>query len=365
MIYKKFFHSICLTVSCCVTVIMATVFPMSCKMTEHGIDVTNTDTEVPKIENFAMQDSSNLVISCSEKIKLEELLIENLQDNQITSVSNVTYNEENKEATITLETETTVGDEYTISGKVVDEASNSLLFSLPFVGYNDNQAYLILSEIRTKHSTSNNTLKKSEYIEFYVLKSGNTAGLEIITGSDGVDKKYIFPAIEVQQGEYITVHYRVLSEGACIDELTDDLTLSTAESSSNKARDLWINNVETRISDSDVIVLKDSIKNTIMDSILYSMSNKKDWYTNEQKSLASDCYENGNWSGGCGVNEAACSDNITAIRTLSRLNIKDIVSTLSVNESIENEIILANKNDWAVVKLGTPGEENSLEKYVK
>ena len=359
--------------------------PLSCSSLE-GMFVTILSGN-PKIVSFAVESDSSLSLVFSEEIELAELKIsdaksavENEDDFFETSRSavpilTVEYSDnsfddnKNKDFSVIIELadKTSVGNEYVLSGIACDKSGNDLEFSLPFTGFNANPARLIFSEVRSKHTSKSGSVSKPEYIEFYVLKGGNTAGLEVITGSDGEDKRYIFPCIEVKTGEYVTVHYRFTASGVSVDELGSDLTLATSESTNAAARDLWVDNREneTRISDSDVIVLFDAGKNKIADAVLYSASGKNDWYRAYQKELSERAFASGVWLGGSSVSDAACSDKVTSIRTLSRLNVAEIVSAYSKSDDKESFVVTSRATEWAVVTKGTPGSKNNTSIYTK
>ncbi len=336
-------------------VIGAITVPSSCRITEDGITILEGDLSSPKILSFKMADSKNLLLVCSEKIKVENVNARGQDGSFFFDNVSCEYLDDDTCVKFTLSESTLAGKDYIIDGCIKDLSGNSLSFSLPFVGFNCNPCSLVLSEIRTKHSASSGVIKKAEFIELYVLKEGNTVGYEIISGSDGEEKKYIFPAIDVKKGEYIVVHYRTVGEGECINETGENLELSTGTDSSS-GRDLWINNTEGRISDNDVIALRDACRNKLVDGVLFSSSSKTDWYYSGQKYLAKELVESGLWIGDSSILNSVCSDGISLTRTISRLNLSEL---------IENGFSPSCKMDWSLVSGATPGAENSNAVYTK
>ena len=361
MNFKNCLRLMVATFAVVAVVLFSTALPISCKMTEEGIEVFEGDIQAPKIVSFSVENSNNIAITYTEKVFLSGVVVSSEDNSYYKEISDVEYNDDENIARINLEIPTVIGVDYTVTGEAADSAGNTLSFSLPFKGYNSCPARILLSEVRSVHATTSGTIKKAEYIEFYVLKGGNTSGLEVISASDGTEKKYSFPALEVKEGEYITVHYRLVEDGStCINELEDDLTLSTAEGSCDTARDLWINNTDTRISDSDVIILKDGGRNLILDAVLYAKEVTGSWYYKEQKTLSVEAFESGVWLGGSDKTFATNSSGITAIRTLCRQNIQKLIETYKDIEIDFSILIPSSKDDWVVEAKGSPGEANLL-----
>ncbi len=339
--------------------------PVSCRITESGIEIVTGDLTMPKIVSWSVMDNTSIELVCSEAFSLKDLIIRSEDDITASEIDDVFYENNDFKAYLHLPEPTVPGTNYFLTGKVLDENGNSLMFSLPVAGFNQRPPRLLLSEIRTKHSSSGGLIKKAEYVELYVLKGGNTAGLELLSGSDGDEKKYVFPMIEVNAGDYITVHFRTTSDGDCVDELEEDITLSTGEGSCSSARDLWVDNTETRISDSDVIVVRDSCRDLLVDCVMFSASGKSSWFYGGQKALAAEACESGLWKGESGPQNSVCSDGITAIRTLCRQNIDELIEKYKTEELTADTLISAGKEDWSLEVKGTPGERNSGELYVK
>lgn len=344
------------------------VSPVSCRLTEEGIEIVPADTTAPAVENFSVTGSKNLLISCSEKIILDKINIIELNDdeepedfpapddeNEVFAVADeITYSEDGKSAEVEISEEMLVGKAYAFSGVVYDITGNSLEFSQKIIGYNANPAELAFNEIRTTYNKSKQAV---EYVEFYVLREGNTFGLEFVSAANGEGKKYSFPAMEVKKGEFITLHGRILEEmeEGAVSEYGEDLTLSTANESCETARDLWKEGNEKIASNNDVLVLRNFMKNELKDVVLLSQSEKKSWSKKLMTELAEEAYSRGLWKGGSSTQNAICTDSMSSslYRSISKQN-KNMPS--SASDWVVTDKITVKK---VTTSGATPGYENS------
>ena len=336
-------------------VIFTSAVPVSCRMTEEGIEIYEGDTSGPKILAFTVQDKQCLSLVCTEKVLLSDLLVQDGNESQI-QVGALDYIDEENAVKINLLEPMQIGHKYVLEGIAKDTAGNSLSFSLPFTGYNENPAVLALNEIRTKHTASSGVLKKAEYVELVVIKSGNTCGIELFSAGDGESEKYVFPVMEVQERTYITVHLRKTEEGVVVDEDSENLELSSAEATCATAIDLWAENETPVLGETDVIILNQTMSGKIMDAVFFMESGKTDWKNAGQRQWAALAVEEGVWLSGSTKEGSAVSDYQTPVRTLCRKAIPQLD---------ESGIIKGGKDDWAVVTTGTPGTENKIQIYTK
>lgn len=249
-----------------------------------------------------------------------------------------------------------IGRDYIFYARINDSFVNTKTFAVSFKGYNDHMAKLIINELRTTYSgnTKNPEKTKVEYIELRVLQAGNLSGLQLYSAIDGEDLSYVFPAIEVKQGEYITVHYRPIptQEDKCIDELGKKLSLCSLQDCNDSARDLWQHNNTKAVlgKAEDVIVLKDTATGNILDGLLYSEHTSDTWKKATVATLAQEVFEAGLWQGSSSPQDALNATGNTATRTLSRLNTN----------------IPSSKTDWIITKTSgaTPGATNCKVAYV-
>lgn len=352
---KHYLRLFSLSLMISAVVIFTSAVPLSCRMTEEGIEIYEGDTSGPKILAFTVQDRQSLSLVCTEKVLLSELLVQDGAESQI-EVGSVDYVDEENSAKINLLQPMLIGHNYVLEGIAKDVAGNSLSFSLPFVGYNENPAVLALNEIRTKHTAVSGVLKKAEYVELVVLESGNTSGIELFSAGDGEKEKYVFPVMEVQKGTYITVHLRKTEEGVIEDEDSENQDLSSGEATCDTAIDLWAENKTPVLGETDVIILNQAVSGKIMDAVLFMESGKTDWKNQDQKKWATLAAESGVWVSGSSKEGSAVSDYQTPVRTLCRK---------AIPQPDESGIIKSGKDDWAVVTTGTPGTENKIQIYTK
>lgn len=376
--------------ACIVFGTLAFVAPVSCRLTEEGIEIVPADTTAPAVEEFLVTGSNTVSVSCSEKIVLDNIMIheidgdesieefvtEGSSEEDCFAVANViSYSEDGKSAEIELSEEMLVGKSYVFSGVVYDITGNSLEFCQKFDGYNANPARMIFNEVRTSYNKSKSAV---EFIEFYVLKSGNTFGLEYVSAANGEGKKYVFPAIEVKQGEYVVLHGKILEgmEESALDELDDELTISYAAESCDTARDLWRPGTDKIASNNDVLILRDSVSLEIKDALLLSQSGKISWQKKAMSDYAAKAFSLGIWQGGSLPENAVCTDSMSSsaiYRSVSRQNTLEIREWYASQESAPQYISTC-ASDWIVTEKktvskkiisgSTPGYENSTNPYV-
>lgn len=342
---------------------------VSCRLTEEGIEIVPADTTVPSVLSFSVAASDSLLISCSEKVKLDDVSVLDSDGKSFAVANDISYSEDKKSVEVKLSALTSVGKSYVFSGVLSDMTGNSLSYSQKFCGYNENPARLIINEIRTSY---NKDKACAEYVEFFVLKGGNTYGLELVSGYNGENKKYVFPAIEVSKGEYITLHGRTFEnyEDLSVDELGDNLDLSSAPESQKNARDLWKAGNEKIVSLTDVVVLRNWETGVLKDAVFLSASGKTDWSRTLIKDFAKSAVDAGLWLGEAGPENSICSDGMktSLLRSASRQNTNRLAAKYAEGVKIP-DIIPTSPDDWMitekvvigtqVISGATPGYANS------
>lgn len=341
----------------CGTVLFSATAPISCKLTEEGIEVENRDSVAPEIESFKIIGSKTLQLKCSEEFSISNLILrkegDESDETEIPQES-ISFNETKTIADISFPVSTEIGKKYSISGVITDSHGNSLEFTKEFIGFNDSPAKIILSEIRcAPYKNTKDALKsKAEFLEFKVIKGGNIAGTEIQFGYN--NKKYEFPNIKVKTDEIIVVHLRSYGteKDGFVDELEENLSLATAFESSEKARDLWIPSTETCVSStSDVIAIIDSATGTATDGVFIAKSGKS-WSRLTQKSLASLMNNSGVWNGTT-ADTGFCIDSSTSTKTIVRKNLSEVIAAYKEKNPA---VISSTKDDWTLSTSATPGE---------
>lgn len=345
--------------------VMAALVPVSCRLTEEGIEILPGDKECPKLEGFSVSGAKSVSISFSEKVLLSEVEVtENAEGSEFSAVpEKIDYDETGTVAEINFSEATVVGRDYLIRAVATDLSGNTTEIGLTFAGYNENPAVMVLNEIRTKYDAAK---KLSDFVEFYVLKGGNTYGCKLKGAQKGVDFDYAFPAMEVKTGEYIVLHNKRYENSEEIqNELDDRLELSIGNESCGTARDLWRDGTENVFTNNDVLVLMNECGNQIMDGILLYEFKGSGWSKNLQKEYAQLLFECGVWNSGSEADYAVNTASATTVyRSISRINLPEIIEKFETGEKISSsaenwkltEKTTVNK---VVISGATPGFENS------
>ena len=169
--------------------------------------------------------------------------------------------EEGEEVIITLSRPLEAGRKITADILVEDSGRNSLNVIVPFRSRNDRMPAIIFNEIRTEYTKS-----KPEYVEFFVLGSGNLGAMKFFIAGYSQNPVYEFPPAEVSAGEYIVLHLRTMDE-ECKDETGQDLALSGGNDAQSNARDLWVPGAVKLIHKTDALWLADQ-DGKIIDAVL-------------------------------------------------------------------------------------------------
>ena len=307
---------------------------ISCTLTPEGISILSGNYESPKFLELKVNSENSLQLLFSTLVNLENLKIYPLDESQELQFETKNLGEGLWQ--IDTSSDFDCRKKYLIEGYVLDQRGNSLYFKDSFIGFNGRVPKVVINEIRTEYSKP-----KVEFIELKVLSEGNLGGMELVVASDGEEKSYVFPAIEVKPDELVVLHFRKIEDG-CIDEIENDKELSTATESSSSV-DLWIENTSARIGKSDVILLKNKRQGEVVDSVLYMESSASSWKTDFLSECAELAISSETWIG-----NPVISDGVTATRTLSRVNL---------NKDASAWIVTATSK-------ASPGKENSSQKYV-
>jgi len=360
-------------------VITSLALPFSCTLNEEGIQIIGGDYSSPILEEFTVIDSKSLLLEFSEPVKVSGLVltpwISGTSDSSRVSYdqmlapslaaasgeygkieTTVEASEDGCSFKVIMSQESEVGQKYEVYGFVEDQIGNSLTFCLPFVGYNSYIPRLIMTEIQIKYgkgSSDGQTIYRGEYVEFLALESGNLAGLVLQGASDGSEKDYAFPPVEVQKGELILLHLRTVGDG-CVNESGEDLNLATAPHSADAIRDLWSDNTKARFNDSsDVIILRDTVNDEIMDAIMYASADASEWKTAVGE-YAFEVGESGIYDSS-DISLAASSKGCTTLKALTRVDSLDILALINQEDEIEYDFPFhVDAESWAVAPV-SPG----------
>ena len=336
---------------------MSAVCPIGCRSTDgYGIEILQGDFSCPQIESVTVISSSSVQMEFSKDVTVlqAEVYPSDTSDGESESLGSVSWQVSEDCVVFTFENATKVGVEYVLEGSVEDLSGNTLTFAVSFSGPNDNPAQLFINEFRKDFRTANEI---GEFVELYVLKSGNLSGLEVYSAHDGDSLKYAFPAIDVSEGDYITVHMRQCEEWTgMVSEEGDDLTLSTQADSCNTARDLWSENTKSVFANTDIIMVRFSETSEIMDAVLYAYNKDGEtttWDSSYDEILAS-ISESGLWQGSTDTADVIQSKGVGYSKSFARQNLSKAISAYQNGEEIPNSADV-----WIVTKSPTPGYKNS------
>jgi hypothetical protein len=212
-----------------------------------------------------------------------------------------------------------------------------------------NFAVLQINELRTEFSGLS---QNEEYIEFKVVKSGSMEGLYLYSVMNNAQDifVYIFPEIDVEAGEYITLHLRTFDKINSCDELRDDLTISEGVNSCPSARDLWVIG-NTKLIDKNSIVYIQDVNGKIMDAVILNEKPVGTWNASQTHfaEIAERLFNAGIWQS---VNENKPT-SLDAVDT-SAIGTNHYKS-VSRYEGRENT---HSAKDWYIAGYITPGQPN-------
>lgn len=295
-----------------VSLVLAFVCPVSCRMSdsesESDVHISEGDYAAPVLSSYVLTGEKNIRLVFSKKVSVAHLSLTPAVE--IDSVSYGNPDDEQCCADVVFSSALEIGCAYALYGEATDDSGNSLTFSVPFTGYNAEVPGIEIVRMRIKYQGERNGDGKfyNEFVEVRALTDGNLAGLELFSVSDGECKKYVFPAVRVTKGEIVAVHMRSAGSG-CIDELTDDLNLSSAFDSVDGVRDLWSENTTSCLNDStDIVVLRNSFDGSLVDIVPYAKTGTAQWKTDAFVSALETAVEKELWSPDSAVGSAVNAD---------------------------------------------------------
>ena len=362
-------------------IVMVAVLPVSCKITESGIQLVGGDYTPPQLVNFAVLDEKRLHVNFSEEVVFSQVVLSpriagvsdsdessedlNLSESIAAALGSagaipVTCipSDDSKSFTFEFEEKTQVGKAYEFYACVVDKTGNSLNLAIPFTGYNSRVPKIMMTEVHVKMAAQKsdeieNDFRRLEYVEFLVLEGGNLVGLEFISGNAGEAKKYVFPPVEVNKGEIFLLHLRAKGNG-CFSEEGDDITLATNTYSSPDYRDLWLLKDE-KFTDytTDILVVRDSVHGKIIDAFMYRAESVEDWSTKLKTdfSLSADLceiYESTD------IENATLTTGLSETKYLIRKSAEQVYEKLLNGESVDFPV-KSDSQSWYISKENSPG----------
>lgn len=344
-LFMKIMVALMLTMIVCLCTMSA-----SCKIQPEGITILESDYSTPKLQNIRLTGPTQLYLEFDKEITLKNLEItsEN-HPNDKTSVD-ISIFGKNTVFFIDCGREFSILDNYQFFGVVEDEKYNSLTFSSVLQGFNANIPKLKISELRSYYQKP-----KLEFVEFFAESDGNLAGmvLEVFYKTEAVE--FVFPPVEVKQGDFFVVHGRKMDE-TCINE-SNNLEEATYKDAVPEVLDFWLDSDAKVIGNSGVILLRERKNGDLCDALLYTEPDKTDWANNSVKEAAVLAVDSGVWVGSSSVEDAAINKKPSGTRSLSR--------DFSISEATSLDAEVSSKDMWIFVNNGnaTMGKENSLAPF--
>ena len=248
-----------------------------------------------------------------------------------------------------------VGQEYTVEAAAEDLGRNSITLLCRLYGFNPDVPRVTINEFITQGSDTHPDL-----VELLATSSGNTAGLCICEGSrDHWQERFIFPAIRVEAGDYLLIHWKPQGIAAEVNE-TADKSASLGYDACPTAYDLWVPAGDGLSGNNGAITVYASPGGRILDAVIYSnrTSASDDTYDGfgsaEVLLQAAQIFEEGGWR--CAGAKVAPEDAVnpgssTATRSICRSS-----------QSVDTDAAA----DWHIVptKGSTFGGPNLDDRYV-
>ena len=188
------------------------------------------DRTPPVLVDFSMEGPDRMVIIFDEPVSVDEATLRREPSGAIEATPC-------EDGTLSLRflPPCEPGSENSLYMDIFDDRGNTNWFLLDFYGPNENQPPVVINEISPNGSSS-----RPDMVEFFVLSGGNTAGMALFLGTEKDNKsRYVFPCMDVAEGEYIIFHCRPQGGEGEISETGGDLELSTGLRSEPGVRDLW------------------------------------------------------------------------------------------------------------------------------
>jgi hypothetical protein len=214
------------------------------------------------------------------------------------------------------------GTRVTVDILVRNEGGSTLEAVLTFSAFNDRVPAFQINELRTETSKP-----RVEFIELKMLTGGNLAGVRLFAASNGTDVPvYEMPVVEVSAGEYVLVHLRTPDYIHGVDELEEDLALSTADDAKAQAdcpldvRDLWVPGSKEILRKSDAVYFVDQL-DTVIDAVVFCDKSKEaeKWGGNPYFISAMDILTaSGAWTGEAGIDDVFDSGGTSPTNTIIR-----------------------------------------------
>ncbi|TVQ96799.1 MAG: hypothetical protein EA403_15680 [Spirochaetaceae bacterium] len=219
---------------------------------------TGVDITPPRFVGLEVLDEHTVEVLFDKPAEADHVGVSpSLGDLAITSTAN--------RLVIVSEEATSIGAEYLLEGSVEDASGNSLRFLVRFYGHNPRLPRMLINELNPRGSGNN-----PESVELFAVTAGNLGGVTLSNGSPADwDSRMILPAVEIEEGDYVLVHFRPQGIPEEVDETTrrDE---SGGRNSRDTAWDFWVREGGGLPTNNGVITLSSRPGGPIMDAVLYT-----------------------------------------------------------------------------------------------
>jgi hypothetical protein len=308
--------------SCSVFIFPIVVFVAACSFEAAVPKYTSGAGSPPELIAVHTASASEVQFLFSEPVSVVSIVFD--------PPTGLTNSADGETVNIHLDAPYIVGTKVTVDILVRNENGDTLEAVLSFSVFNGRVPAFRINELRTEMSKP-----RVEFIELKMLSDGNLAGVRLFAASNGTDTPiYEMPAVEVSKGEFVLVHLRTPDYINGVDELGDDLTLSTADDPKAQAdcpqnmRDLWLPGSKEILRKSDAVYFMDQM-DTIIDAVVFcdKLKEGEKWSINPNFINAMDILTgSGVWTGD-GIDGAFDSGGTSPTNTISRHENSDDTNT--------------------------------------
>ena len=159
------------------------------------------------------------------------------------------------------------GKQYTLELTVRDERGNTSSYLYHFYGYNPRIPAMLINEVIV--NTPSTTIYN--LVELVILSGGDMAGVTLFQGTKSYpDISFTFPPREVQQGDFILVHFNTAGAAGEINETGGSKTEASGKGASPTAWDFWLPGTGNLSRDNNVISLYTNPAGNLIDALVYT-----------------------------------------------------------------------------------------------
>lgn len=232
-----------------------------CAPLHEGVSLVDGDFHPPRILSVETKDAHTLELEFDKKAQMipgSFSVSPDLGEPSISGSGSTKLQVQFPEPTV-------AGVEYVVDAGVQDAHGNSLSFLARIYGHNAYPPDLLINELNPRASSTN-----PERVELYSRSAGNLAGITLYNGSPSdYNSRFIFPAVEIEAGEFIILHFR--PEG-----IPEEINETAAKDESGGSRavddawDYWVAEGGGLPSNNGVVAVYTTPRGRVMDAVIWS-----------------------------------------------------------------------------------------------